>query len=103
MNRTPVIESWTYGRGNPQTHSNFIANAALRGYCSCVARGSGVRNIGNCAITALKRATMVRLLTFLVVLISCGIGLAAASGPAQAERRVALVIGNSNYKQANIS
>jgi uncharacterized caspase-like protein len=46
---------------------------------------------------------MVRLLTFIAALVSCAIGLVAASGPAQAERRVALVIGNSNYKQANIS
>jgi len=103
MNRTPAIESCPNGRGNPQTHRNFIANPALTGYFVCVARGSGVQNIGNCVIAALKRATMVRLLTFIAALVSCAIGLVAASGPAQAERRVALVIGNSNYKQANIS
>jgi uncharacterized caspase-like protein len=46
---------------------------------------------------------MVRLLTFIVALVSCAIGLVAVSASAHAERRVALVIGNSNYKTANIS
>jgi len=46
---------------------------------------------------------MNRLLSWVGAVIGCAIVVIAAAGDAWAERRVALVVGNSNYKIANIS
>jgi len=46
---------------------------------------------------------MFRLLRFALALAMCAIAVMSFGGTAQAERRVALVIGNSTYKQGNIS
>src|SRR5262249_36770204 len=106
MNATFVIASYPGPRGNAgrRSRSNFIAFVKFPGYVLGCVRCRGRGGFGRHPVTAVsKRAKMNRLLSWVAGVTAAAIMVIGSSVDASAERRVALVVGNANYKTANIS
>src|ERR1700719_3163335 len=106
MTATFTIVSGSGGRtcACSRSRRNFIAFIRVPGYFLAYVRcrgGGGTREY--CILAASKRTIMNRLLSWVVGVAAAAIVVIAGSNAAWAERRVALVVGNSNYKAANIS
>jgi uncharacterized caspase-like protein len=106
MNATFTIVSHPDERGRAclRHRRNFIASVSipryLLGYLKYRRRGG----LGEYPVTAApKRTVMNRLLSWVAGATTVAVMVMGASVDAWAERRVALVVGNANYKMANIS
>jgi hypothetical protein len=91
-------------RASSRIRRKFIALVALPGYVPQRLNFRRRCGVGDCPVApAFERTNMIRLLSRVAAAIVGVIAVVASSADAQAERRVALVVGNSNYKTANIS
>src|ERR1700719_1790882 len=106
MTATFTIVSGSGGRtcACSRSRRNFIAFIRVPGYFLAYVRCRGAGGTREyCIFAASKRIIMNRLLSWVVGIVTAAIVVIAGSDTAWAERRVALVVGNSNYKAANIS